>query len=162
MPATSTTAFGIESIAVVRNGGFWTIQLPSSTTAAFELVQMPSFTTPAIELIQKPAFPTPTFGSVISRAFFPFSYSDCPSAVAIVVPLLLRSSCPFSPSLLLLFFCFFSSSRLLLHFPLHLALLPPSPAGASSSPDSVVFSSSARRFFAISGNASCPMLAGCS
>ena len=161
MPATSTTAFGIESIVVVRNGGFWTIQLPSSTTAAFELVQMPSFTMPAIELIQKPAFPTPTFGSVISRAFFPFSYSDCPSAVAIV-PLLLRSSCPFSPSLLLLFFCFFSSSRLLLHFPLHLALLPPSPADASSSPDSVVFSSSARRFFAISGNASCPMLAGCS
>ena len=161
MLATSTAAFGIELIAVVGNGGFWTIQLLSSTTAAFEML---SFTTPAIELIQKPAFPTSAFGSVISRAFFPSSYSDCPSDAAIVVPLLLRSSCPFSPSLLLLFFCFFSSSRLLLHFPLplHLALLPPSPAGASSSPDSVVFSSSARRFFAIPGNASCPMLTGCS
>ena len=155
MPTTSTAAFGIELIAVVGNGGIWTIQLPSSTTAAFELVQMSSFTTPAIELIQKPAFRTPAFGSVISRAFFPFFLFRLPS------PLLLRSSSSFSPSLLLLFFCFFSFSRLLLHFPVHLALLPPSPAGASS-PDSVVFSSSARRFFAIPGNASCPMLVGCS
>ena len=118
MLATSTAAFGIELIAVVGNGGFWTIQLLSSTTAAFE---MPSFTTPAIELIQKPAFPTSAFGSVISRAFFSSSYSDCPSDAAIVVPLLLRSSCPFSPSLLLLFL-------LLLLFQ-----SPPSPFSSSSS-----------------------------
>ena len=108
----STAAFGIELIVVVENGGFWTIQLSSSTTAAFELVQMSSFTTPAIELIQKPTFQTPAFGSVISRAFFPFSYSDCPSAAAIVVPLLLLTA---------------SSLLLLLLFQ-----SPPSPFSASS------------------------------
>ena len=108
----STTAFGIDLIAVVGNGGFWTIQLPSSTTAAFELVQMSSFTTPAIELIKKPAFRTPAFGSVISRAFFPFSYSNCPSAAAIVVPLL-----PLTASSLLLLLLFQS---------------PPSPFSVSS------------------------------
>ena len=112
MPATSMAAFEIELIAVVGNDGFWTIQLPSSTTAAFELVQMPSFTTPVIKLIQKPAFRTPAFGSVISRAFFPFSYSDCPSAAAIVLPLL-----PLTASSLLLLLLFQS---------------PPSPFSASS------------------------------
>ena len=96
---------------------------------AFELIQMSSFSTAAIELIQKPSFRTATIGWVKllgARAFFPIFLFRLPS------PLLLRSSCPFSPSLLLLFFFFFffSSGRLLLHFPLHLALLPSSPAGA--------------------------------
>ena len=112
MPATSTAALRIEVIAVVGNGGFWTIQLSSSTTAAFELVQMPSFTTPAIELIQKPSFGTAAIGRIISRAFFPFSYSDCPSAAAIVEPLL-----PLTASSLLLLLLFQS---------------PPSPFSASS------------------------------
>ena len=89
---------------------------------------MPSFTTAVIELIQMPAFRTAAIGWVKligPRAFFPILPFRLPS------PLLLRSSCPFSPSLLLLFFFFFfSSGRLLLHFPLHLALLPPSPVGA--------------------------------
>ena len=60
-----------RSITVVWNGGIWTIQLPSSTTAAFELVQMSSFSTPAIELIQKPAFPTAAFGLIYLGLFLP-------------------------------------------------------------------------------------------
>ena len=95
MPATSTAAFGIELIAVVGKGGFWTIQLQSSTTAAFELVQMPSFTTPTIELIQKPAFPTPAIGRLYLGLFSPFP-----------IPIALSSAAraPSPPH------CFFSSS----------------------------------------------------
>ena len=74
----STAAFGIELIVVVGNGGIWTIQLSSSTTAAFELVQMSSFSTPAIELIQKPSFGTAAIRRIKLGLFSPFSYSDCP------------------------------------------------------------------------------------
>ena len=84
MPAIPTPAFDSgrsrqrerrllkRSIAVIGNGGIWTIQLPSSTTAAFELVQMSSFSTPAIELIQKSAFPTAAFGLIYLGLFLPY------------------------------------------------------------------------------------------
>ena len=101
MPATSTAPFGIDVIAVVGNGGFWTIQLPSSTTAAFELVQMSSFTTPAIELIQKPTFPTAAFGSVLLGLFSPFlipiALSSLPVASFSIFRLILPCSLPLRP-----------------------------------------------------------------
>ena len=92
------TAFGIDVIAVVGNGGFWTIQLPLSTTAAFELVQMPSFSTPTIELIQKPSFGTAAIGSVILGLFppfpFPIALSSLPVASFSIFRFILPCSLP--------------------------------------------------------------------
>ena len=67
------------------------MQLPSSTTPAFELIQMSSFSTKAIELLQKPAFRTAAIGctSPIGLGHFPHSPPS-----SFLRPLLCRSGDP--------------------------------------------------------------------
>ena len=119
---------------------FGLVQLSLFTTSVFELIQMSSFSTPAIELIQKPSFRTAAIGRIKlleARAFFsilplPIAFSHSSAARPIRLPLLL-SSCSGGCLLFLSGCCLIRLYFCILYCT-----------------------------FAIRGNASCPMLDGCS